>query len=53
MKRTQKDLIAAIQAHKSAANSRSQASEANAVVDNFNQLSQTQQQDLLNFLRSL
>ena len=27
--------------------------EANAVVDNFNQLSQTQQQDLLNFLRSL
>ena len=37
----------------SAASSKFQASETNAVVDNFKQLSQTQQQDLLNFLRSL
>jgi hypothetical protein len=35
---------------KSAANSKFQASEANAVVDNF---SQPQEQDLLKFLRSL
>jgi hypothetical protein len=32
---------------------RFQASEANAVVDNFNRLSERQKQDLLNFLRSL
>jgi len=48
-----KDLIASIQAHKSVGNSKYPASEANGVVDNFNQLSQAQQQDLLNFLRSL
>jgi len=41
------DLIAAIRAH------RSTASEGNGVVGNFNQLSEGQKQDLLNFLRSL
>jgi CxxC motif-containing protein (DUF1111 family) len=47
------DLIEAIRAHKSAANTKYQASEANAVVDNFNNLSEGQKQHLLNFLRSL
>jgi CxxC motif-containing protein (DUF1111 family) len=47
------DLLVAIRAHKSAGNNRFQASEANAVIDKFNQLSETQKQDLLNFLRSL
>jgi len=47
------DLIEAIGAHKSAANAQFRASEANAVVDWFNGLSQAQMQDLLNFLRSL
>jgi CxxC motif-containing protein (DUF1111 family) len=41
------DLYAAIQAH------RSQGSEANVVIDRFNGLTDEQQQDLLNFLRSL
>jgi CxxC motif-containing protein (DUF1111 family) len=40
-------LLKAIQAHAS------QGSEANAVIGNFNQLSNQEQQDLLNFLRSL
>jgi CxxC motif-containing protein (DUF1111 family) len=40
-------LLNAIQAHAS------QGSEANTVISNFNSLSQSQQQDLLNFLRSL
>ena len=48
-----RDLIEAIQAHKSAGNSKFGPSEANAVVNNFNQLSELQTQDLLNFLRSL
>jgi CxxC motif-containing protein (DUF1111 family) len=47
------DLVTAIQAHASAANSTYVASEANAVVANFNALTGTNQQDLLNFLRSL
>jgi CxxC motif-containing protein (DUF1111 family) len=47
------DLLVAIRAHKSAGNNRFPASEANAVVDKFNQLSEAQKQDLLNFLRSL
>ena len=47
------NLIVAIQQHKSAASQKYQASEANAVVDNFNGLSEGQKQDLLNFLRSL
>jgi len=41
------DLLNAIQQHSS------QGSEANGVIKQFNQLSQSQQQDLLNFLRSL
>ena len=41
------DLMQAIEDHASP------GSEANAVIRNFNQLSQTQKQDLLNFLRSL
>ena len=47
------DLLEAIQAHKSEPSARFPASEANAVVDNFNRLSEGQKQDLLNFLRSL
>src|SRR6266705_304079 len=47
------DLLVAIRAHKSAGNTKWQASEANAVVDKFNQLNEAQKQDLLNFLRSL
>jgi len=41
------DLLEAIQAHSSP------GSEANAVINRFNSLSQSQAQDLLNFLRSL
>jgi len=41
------DLVEAIQAHSS------RGSEANAVINRFNALSQQQAQDLLNFLRSL
>jgi CxxC motif-containing protein (DUF1111 family) len=41
------DLLQAIQAHKS------QGSEANAVIQLFNRLPESQQQDVLNFLRSL
>jgi len=41
------DLIQAIKAHAS------QGSEANQVIQNFNNLSNQQEQDLLNFLRSL
>jgi CxxC motif-containing protein (DUF1111 family) len=47
------DLVQAIQAHKSAGNSTFGPSEANAVIDNFNRLSENKKQDLLNFLRSL
>jgi CxxC motif-containing protein (DUF1111 family) len=47
------DLIAAIQAHKSAGDATFGPSEANAVIDAFNQLSETGKRDLLNFLRSL
>jgi CxxC motif-containing protein (DUF1111 family) len=42
-----RDLLAAIQAHDS------QGSEANAVIQRFNSLTAGQQQDVLNFLRSL
>ena len=48
-----RNLIEAIQLHKSAGNAKFGPSEANAVITNFNQLSELQQQDLLNFLRSL
>ena len=41
------DLVAAIQAHQSS------GSEANTIVQRFNGLSSAQQQDVLNFLRSL
>jgi CxxC motif-containing protein (DUF1111 family) len=41
------DLVAAIEAHAS------QGSEANAVIQNFNMLSQANQQALVDFLRSL
>jgi CxxC motif-containing protein (DUF1111 family) len=41
------DLLQAILAHESA------GSEASKVIDNFNALSAVQQQDLLDFLRSL
>ena len=41
------DLVQAIQAHSSS------GSEANRVVSNFQSLSSSQQQDILNFLRSL
>jgi CxxC motif-containing protein (DUF1111 family) len=41
------DLAAAIRAHQST------GSEANAVVGNFQGLSENQKQDLFNFLRSL
>jgi CxxC motif-containing protein (DUF1111 family) len=42
-----KDLVEAIQQH------RSNGSEANAVVNKFNDLSESRQKDMLNFLRSL
>jgi CxxC motif-containing protein (DUF1111 family) len=42
-----KNLINAIRTHAS------NGSEANAVISNFNNLSPSQQQDILNFLRSL
>jgi CxxC motif-containing protein (DUF1111 family) len=48
-----KDLIQAIQAHKSAGDATFGPSEANAVIDNFNKLPEGKKQDLLNFLRSL
>jgi len=48
-----KDLVQVIQAHRSAGNSRFGPSEANQVIDNFNELSEDDQQDLLYFLRSL
>ncbi len=47
------DLVGVIRAHKSQAISLYPASEANAVIDNFNALNETQKQQLLNFLRSL
>jgi CxxC motif-containing protein (DUF1111 family) len=42
-----KDLVAAIEAH------RSRGSEANMIIERFNRLSINQQQDVINFLRSL
>jgi CxxC motif-containing protein (DUF1111 family) len=47
------DLIDAIQAHKSSGNTKFGPSEANKVIDNFNNLREGDKQDLLNFLRSL
>ncbi len=47
------DLVEAIRAHASGASRDRDASEANEVVRNFNDLSELRKQDLLNFLRSL
>jgi CxxC motif-containing protein (DUF1111 family) len=47
------DLLVAIQQHQSGNGRSPSASEANAVVSNFNRLSEPAKQDLLNFLRSL
>ena len=46
-------LITAIQAHESQGTTNRDGSEANAVIRMFNQLPDSQKQDLLNFLRSL
>jgi CxxC motif-containing protein (DUF1111 family) len=48
-----KDLVQAIQAHRSNANERFAASEANKVIANYDALPAATRQDLLNFLRSL
>jgi CxxC motif-containing protein (DUF1111 family) len=47
-----KDLVVAIRAHRSAGN-RFGPSEANKVIDHFDNIGSSSQQDLLNFLRSL
>jgi CxxC motif-containing protein (DUF1111 family) len=47
------DLVMAIHQHRSAPSAATPASEANAVINNFDKLRVTDQQDLLNFLRSL
>jgi CxxC motif-containing protein (DUF1111 family) len=47
------DLVEAIRAHKSGGSALQPGSEANAVIDNYNALPETQKQYLLNFLRSL
>jgi CxxC motif-containing protein (DUF1111 family) len=47
------DLVDAIRAHRSFSNSKFPSSEANKVIDNFNNLGENSKQDLLNFLRSL
>jgi CxxC motif-containing protein (DUF1111 family) len=48
-----RDLVEAIRAHRSARSSRYRASEANGSVERYERLSESQKQDLLNFLRSL
>jgi hypothetical protein len=47
------NMVTAIQDHFCAGNSQYQASEANAVINAFNALPQANQQDLIDFLRSL
>jgi CxxC motif-containing protein (DUF1111 family) len=47
------DLLAAVKAHQSGSATVNEASEANTVVENFNRLSESAKQDILNFLRSL
>jgi len=47
------DIVQAIEDHMSNANGQYPASEANQAVTNFNNMSSTNQQDLVNFLRSL
>jgi CxxC motif-containing protein (DUF1111 family) len=48
-----RDLLQAVQAHRSQGNSTFGPSEANAVIDRFNALPAARRQDMLNFLRSL
>jgi CxxC motif-containing protein (DUF1111 family) len=48
-----KDLVTAIQAHQSFNSTDRQTSEANAVIRRFNDMPDSQKQDMLNFLRSL
>jgi CxxC motif-containing protein (DUF1111 family) len=47
------DLLVAIQEHRSGSSRSGDASEANEVIGNFNNLGERQKQDMLNFLRSL
>ena len=47
------NLVTAIHEHRSAGNNKFGPSEANKVVDNFDDLGNSSKQDLLNFLRSL
>ncbi len=47
------DLVVAIRQHRSAGDSKFGPSEANKVIDNFDNLDDSSTQDLLNFLRSL
>ena len=47
------DLVVAIQQHSSGSTRNQNASEANAVIWNYNRLSEQDKQNLLNFLRSL
>jgi CxxC motif-containing protein (DUF1111 family) len=47
------DLLEAIQAHQSDSSHKNDASEANAVIQTFRDLPESQKQDILNFLRSL
>jgi CxxC motif-containing protein (DUF1111 family) len=47
------DLVQAIKEHRSAGNATYGPSEANKVIDNFDQLGDSSKRDLLNFLRSL
>jgi CxxC motif-containing protein (DUF1111 family) len=48
-----KDLVEAIQLHRSGPDRRYGPSEANAVIDRYNRLSEREKQHMLNFLRSL
>lgn len=48
-----KDLLEAIEAHASAGDAHFPPSEANSVISIFNALTESQKQDILNFLRSL
>jgi CxxC motif-containing protein (DUF1111 family) len=45
--------VGAIEAHQSSGTSRYAPSEANSVVDRYNQMRESDKQDLMNFLRSL
>jgi CxxC motif-containing protein (DUF1111 family) len=48
-----RDLLLAIKAHRSGGSSNGDASEANTVIGQFEALSESEKQDVLNFLRSL